>query len=296
MEDEPASEAKDESQAESGAEASNPDQAPNQKAGRPPKPLPRPVESPQQAEPSRGRGKKRKNPTIEAEARASKKRKPLAPAPTNRGPDTKLNKRAESKQPIAGSRSGSIRPNSRSLYEYRGTTPMNDAEHMTRFGRASYKPLNFWAGEKPVIEHGEIKEIIRAEKVATPDRPKSIGNRRGAKAKKRRGGLRNIEEEEEDEADMEDWETQGGILSAQVMQWDSMQNTHIEDEFEEVGKFLLLCLCHCLTVPSNPFTPTCLPTPNQKLRTPPPRSRPAISTAVLLTHHTLAPISNSPNS
>ena len=57
-------------------------------------------------------------------------------------------------------------------------------------------------------------------------------------------------EEEEDEADMEDWEMQGGILSAQIIQWDSVQETHIEDEFEEVGK-----LFPFIPFPPPPFSP-----------------------------------------
>ena len=237
----------DEVQAEVGAEDAQLMSPPKKRPGRPKraslpaKSAPQPAES--EPEPSRGRGRKRKGTAVENEAAAVKKRKPLEPTPSNRGPNAKLNKRPESKAPDPGSRSGSIRPNSRNLYEYRGVTPMNEAEHTTRSGRAVYRPLDFWVGEKPVIEHGEIKEIIRAAKVASPERIKVKG-RKPLKKKKKKAFLGTIMEEDEDDNDipMEEWEKDAQVLSAQVVKWDSLRDTYLDDEFEEIGTLTLIKL------------------------------------------------------
>ena len=239
-EEEQAPEIEEEPQAEAGAEISNVMSPPPKKRRGAPKRESLPAaQTSEPSETKRGRGRKRKVDD-EPEATAPKKRKPFAPVPPNRGPNSKINKRPQSKPPVAGARSGSIRPNSRNLYEYRGVTPMNEAEHTTRSGRASYKPLSFWVGEKPVIEHGEVKEIIRAEKVESPERVKAAHRRGGAgKKKARRPFLGTLAEEDEEDKDMEaeDWELETGQLSAQVVQWDSVMNTHLDDEFEELGEW-----------------------------------------------------------
>lgn len=133
----------------------------------------------------------------------------------------------------------------RSLYVSRSETPAQDAgAQTTRAGRNVLKPVAFWRGERIVYGDGSldgsnltlpgIKEVIRTEEVVDP-RPKKGGYRRHKPTSRKEGGQ---EEDEEDEDEREPWETETGIVRAQVLQWDSITGRYDEENTEEAGKFM----------------------------------------------------------
>ena len=134
---------------------------------------------------------------------------------------------------------------SRSLYVSRSETPAQDSgARTTRAGRNVLKPVAYWRGERIVYGDGllegstltlpGIKEVIRTEEVAAP-KPKRSGYRR-SRPKPRAEGGQEVEEEEEEEEEREPWETEAGIVRAQVLQWDSISGRYDEENTEEAGK------------------------------------------------------------
>ncbi len=174
-----------------------------------------------------------------------KKSKASKPVPSLRGPNTKIKAAPRTKEkkpsvkpmPPPPHRDG--RPQPRSLQILRSETPADDeGARTTRFGRHSVKPLAFWRGEKFVYGEGHlegkeltlpaIKEVIRTNEVIVP-RPKRQAYRRP----QQRRHLEDLAEEEDD--DREPWETETGIVRAQVMQWDPMTGRGDEERMEEAG-------------------------------------------------------------
>lgn len=138
----------------------------------------------------------------------------------------------------------SNKPSSRSVYVSRSETPAQDSgARTTRAGRNVLKPVAFWRGERIVYGDGllegsiltlpGIKEVIRTEEVAAP-RPKRPAYRR-SKPTSRVRGAQGEEEEEEEEDEREPWETEAGIVRAQVLQWDSITGRYDEENTEEAG-------------------------------------------------------------
>ena len=136
---------------------------------------------------------------------------------------------------------------SRSVYISRSETPAQDSgSRTTRAGRNVLKPVAFWRGERIVYGDGllegsvltlpGIKEVIRTEEVAAP-RPKRPAYRRSKPRSRVRGaqGKEEEEEEEEEEDEREPWETEAGIVRAQVLQWDSITGRYDEENTEEAG-------------------------------------------------------------
>jgi centromere protein C len=134
------------------------------------------------------------------------------------------------------------KPSSRSLYVSRSETPADFGARTTRAGRNVLKPVAFWRGERIVYGDGVlegstltlpgIKEVIRTEEVKVP-MPKKPPYRR-SKAKPRVDDL----QEEEEEEGRESWETETGIVRAQVLQWDSLTGRYDEENTEEAGMFM----------------------------------------------------------
>lgn len=133
------------------------------------------------------------------------------------------------------------RPQGRSLQILRSETPADDSgARMTRSGRTSVKPMAFWRNERIIYGEGKkegqlltlpgITEVIRTDEVEIP-RPKRPAYRRARP--RERHQLEDLVEEEDEER--EDWETETGIVRAQVMQWDSMNGRGNEWETEETG-------------------------------------------------------------
>lgn len=127
-----------------------------------------------------------------------------------------------------------------SRFVQRSATPANDSGALiTRYGRQSIKPLATWRGEKTIM--GDrfvdalpgIKEVIRVDEVVEP-RPRAPRHRKGQY--RGRSRLADVEEEEGDEGKAP-WETDPGIMVAQVMEWDPNTNRYDEESTREEGLF-----------------------------------------------------------
>lgn len=136
------------------------------------------------------------------------------------------------------------KPSSRSVYVSRSETPAQDSgARTTRAGRNVLKPVAFWRGERIVYGDGllegsiltlpGIKEVIRTEEVPAP-KPKRPASKR-SKPTSRVRGAQGDEEEEEEEDEQESWETETGIVRAQVLQWDSITGRYDDENTEEAG-------------------------------------------------------------
>ncbi len=156
------------------------------------------------------------------------------PPPSLRDPNarSKVKKTANAKPP---SRAGSVAAGPRFIQ--RSETPANDSGALiTRFGRQSIKPLASWRGEKTVMGDRTfdslpgIKEVIRVDEVVEP-RPRQRYRKGPHRAKAR---LADVEEEIEDEK--APWELDPGIVTAQVMEWDSNTNRYDEESTRDEGK------------------------------------------------------------
>lgn len=120
----------------------------------------------------------------------------------------------------------------------------------TRSGRNSVRPVAYWKNER--IEYSEdentyynggnfllpkIRGVIRADEVEE-DRPKRGPRKaiKGAKRKKRAAAVES-EDEEEDAADIEPWETEPGRLVGDIREWDPDDPTgmNTEDVEEEIA-------------------------------------------------------------
>jgi centromere protein C len=130
------------------------------------------------------------------------------------------------------------------LYILRRETPADDTVTHTRSGRTSVRPLAYWRNERCVYGNGEaaegerfplatIQEVIRNDEVEIP------GNKRG-KAKGKRRRARQESEDEEDDKELDIWEEEPGIMSQDVLRWDSQLQEAI-DVSETVGRFALSC-------------------------------------------------------
>ena len=148
---------------------------------------------------------------------------------------------------------------SRSVYVSRSETPAQDSgARTTRAGRNVLKPVAFWRGERIVYGDGllegsvltlpGIKEVIRTEEVAAP-KPKRPVYRRSKSKSRVRGAQGKEEEEEEEEDEREPWETEAGIVRAQVLQWDSITGRYDEENTEEAG----MSSMHACAATHSPF-------------------------------------------
>lgn len=184
---------------------------------------------------------KKKAPAQEKKTKASK------PPPSLRDPNAKIKgaprtkEKSASLKPMPPPPQRDGRPQPRSLQILRSETPADDeGSRTTRAGRHSVKPLAFWRGERFVYGEGHlegkeltlpaIKEIIRTEDVEVP-KPKRPVYRRGRPQPRRQ-----FEDIEEEDDEREPWETETGIIRAQVMQWDPMTGRGDEERIEEAGK------------------------------------------------------------
>ena len=137
-------------------------------------------------------------------------------------------------------REGSAGPRGGTYLVQRSETPATDnGAIITRSGRTSYKPLASWRGEKAIYGQrpdwetpASVTDIIRTDEVQVPPQPRRKAIRK-ARAKTELEGI-----EEEPEA-LDTWETETGIMYAQVMRWDQETGKYDENEPEEAG--MLLC-------------------------------------------------------
>jgi centromere protein C len=127
----------------------------------------------------------------------------------------------------------------------------------TRSGRHSYKPLQYWKGEKAVFDDNStvadpfqkgrfmvlpgIKEIVRVEEEepAPKKRKAQPAKRAATKAAATSGGAGRRQKqaaraEHDDLEEYEDWEVGAGILTAPVLLWDPLHQTHPPGPDDEV--------------------------------------------------------------
>ncbi|RTE77301.1 hypothetical protein BHE90_008233 [Fusarium euwallaceae] len=187
-----------------------------------------PEESPPQAKKQRTAVAKPSKP-VKAPAAASK-----APGrPKGRPPRSKPQGEEVGETSFAALQRGPPMPKSRGLVSVR-----HDAEEVrtTRSGRHSFKPLDWWRGDKVVQEEEEfdgvngrdkfvlttIKEVIRKPQEEAPVK-KAKGRAKG-KAKRA------------PEVELEDWEVNPGVVNGEVILWEPEHELHppADDEPVEV--------------------------------------------------------------
>lgn len=113
-----------------------------------------------------------------------------------------------------------------------------DEVKTTRSGRHSFKPLNWWAGDKVVQEEEEfkdvsgrdrfvlstIKEIIRAPQEEPPAKPRT----------KARGRPKSKAVREVEVVEPEEWELNPGVVNAEVILWEPEHETNPPGDEEPV--------------------------------------------------------------
>ena len=158
----------------------------------------------------------------------------LKPAPANRGKNAIISARTTPTKKVPR-RTSSVRPN---IIARSQTPAEGEGTRITRSGRHSFKPLASWRGEKAVFETtdlapegpkmGAIKEIIRTEEI--------IEFRKPAKYRRGRAQSKKLEDVEEEDEELEDWEREPGIMQGTVMAWDALESHYIEDQTESQGE------------------------------------------------------------
>jgi len=204
----------------------------------------------EQDEGEAGPSKPAKRPRTEpVEVTPTKKsRKAKKPPPSERDPNARITsakgkgkekERAPSAEPASSA--SFAKPKSRSLYVLRHETPAeDDGSRLLRSGRHSVKPIAYWRGERIVYGDSHldgkniilppIREVIRTEEVVDA-RPKKSYRRLAGRPAIRRP-LDDVDEEDEDQ---EPWELGEGVLRAEVMQWDPVEQKGSEENIEHVG-------------------------------------------------------------
>lgn len=158
---------------------------------------------------------------------------------------------------------GEAIPRAKSLFTIRSETPADDSGAIRlKSGRTSIKPLAYWKGERVLLGEGRVegkvhilpsmKEVVRIDEIelSKPKRRAKKGVR--SKSRKNRKGEEG-EEEEDDEDEREAWETETGIMHAQVMAWDPVVGKYDEEALEETGScfffhFPLFEIFNCNTI------------------------------------------------
>ncbi|KAG7421369.1 hypothetical protein ACKAV7_001267 [Fusarium commune] len=192
-------------------------------------PEPEPEESPRQAKRPRTEASKPSKPAKSAPAAESKPRgrpgrKPKAQTAGDVG-DTS----------IAAIQHRPPMPKKRGLVSVRHNP---DEVKTTRSGRHSFRPLNWWAGDKVVQEEEEfkdvsgrdrfvlstIKEIIRAPQEEPPAKPRA----------KARGRAKPKPVREVEVVEPEEWELNPGVVNAEVILWEPEHETNPPGDEEPV--------------------------------------------------------------
>ncbi|PHH67937.1 hypothetical protein CDD80_391 [Ophiocordyceps camponoti-rufipedis] len=127
-------------------------------------------------------------------------------------------------------------PKSRGLVSVRRD---DEAMTLTRSGRHSYRPVQYWRGEQVICEDEEqndmfhnrgdfvlptIKEVVRVP----PEAPPSKRGTRSGKPRTKQG--RQPDEEEE----LEEWEVSQGVMTGEVVIWEPEHEEHPPGEDEPV--------------------------------------------------------------
>lgn len=126
----------------------------------------------------------------------------------------------------------------------REETPMEDEGAMhTKSGRLSYRPLDFWKGEKPIykvakmegvqkdVPMNTVQGLIRVEEITPLKKAASRSQPRTRKKRK----LTIFQSEEEDQDSEEPWELDRGLITGPLRIWDPELKQGVDDN-EEQGK------------------------------------------------------------
>ena len=207
------------------------DEEPEDGEAGPSKPSKRPRTEPAAVTPTKGSRKHKKPPPSERDPNA----RITAAKGKGKGKEKELS--AEPAAPASF-----LKPKPRSLYVLRHETPADDdGSRLLRSGRHSVKPIAYWRGER--IVYGEshldgkniilppIREVIRTEEVFD-QQPKRTFRRPTGRPPARRRPLDDVEEEDEGQ---DPWEQGEGVLRAEVMQWDPVEQKGSEEIIEHVG-------------------------------------------------------------
>lgn len=145
---------------------------------------------------------------------------------------------------------GEAIPRAKSLFAIRSETPADDSGAIRlKSGRTSIKPLAYWKGERVLLGEGRVegkvhilpsmKEVVRIDEIELSKPKRRIKKGVRSKSRKNRKGEEG-EEEEGDEDEREAWETETGIMHAQVMAWDPVVGKYDEEALEETGSCFFL--------------------------------------------------------
>ncbi|CAI7584161.1 unnamed protein product [Penicillium pancosmium] len=161
------------------------------------------------------------------EARPAKKQRVSKEAQPQEPLDPELDRVVENYSQRSGPLKG------RSLYILKRENPTEDVSTHTRSGRVSVRPLAYWRNERCVYGDGEaaegqryplstIKEIIRTEEQEPDNKGKG---KRGRKSKSSKSKKRKEDFSDDEDENVDEWETQGGILHGIVPKWDPIGGT-----------------------------------------------------------------------
>lgn len=193
------------------------------------------------AEPD-GRGKKRQKTQAKAPPAA---KKPAPKAKAKAKPKPKARQEPDPDASLMQVQRGPPLPRARGLVSMRADAGVQQ----TRSGRRSYKPLEYWKGERVEYETADVredmfrtgsrmvlpsvKEVYRVEEEEEKARTRRRG-RGKAKGSKRR----EAPAEEEPEEELEEWEVDPGAVSGDIILWhpDHEANPPGADEHVEVAE------------------------------------------------------------
>lgn len=195
---------------------------------------------------------------IDAVPPPRKKRKAPKAKIVSRDPNSKMKRlrskgKARLEQPAADKMLLGI-SKTQSTYNQRYETPADINTRRTRAGRIIVEPVAFWRGERIIYGDANldgstltlpgIKEIVRNDEVEVSRPHKRSGARKAVAKSKvlKQEEEEDEEEEEEEESERELWETETGVVRAQVMQWDPMTGKYDEENTEEMGTSFSLIL------------------------------------------------------
>jgi len=129
----------------------------------------------------------------------------------------------------------------------REETPMEDEGALhTQSGRLSYRPLDYWKGERPIykvakmegvqkdVPMNTVQGLIRVEEITPRKKPASGSHPRTRKKRK----LTVFQGDEQDQDYEEPWELEQGLITGPVRIWDPELGQGVDDEGAEQGKLL----------------------------------------------------------
>ena len=177
------------------------------------------------------RSKKRLHDDVDDSASQKKRKRQSLPPPAQRDPKAKVsgvkgkNASKANRQEQRKYRADEVPTRPKSSHVIRQGTPMDEpGAHVTRYGRASFKPLAWYRGEgvrwsqrSSRDELPGVQEIVRVEDTLPlpVKRPKKRG-------RKRKGSVMSTVDEVEEEP--EDWEKNDGFLMGTALGWDSIED------------------------------------------------------------------------